>query len=371
VQEIKAKSLLSRCSAWNKLVYRWKCSPPPSREVTAVREVNPMKFSRFVLALFLVGVGLCDCNALSVQEFEYERSGTSNRHSDSFIGPSLKNDSEYISLGIIDWAATRSGPSALVHDEFTRTIVIGYRSVCRDVASGGKGLDRSQWETSECDWRPIGRLCDFKGNRVNAGRKQYGFADCQVHSLVKLTIDKSEPMEVNFLGASLPSAIGDINRHDAWVNDIRSKFHEVVSYMPCCQEMPDRINHESSTIDQFNIEPSSPIFGAAHYWNDGMFDAFNRREELVSLSPIGASDQNKKKSKKQQQSQESTAQVDHSHDSGPLVLPNDGKPIGCDVSHPSSASIAISCPQIDSVGAHKEVPQATKHDPSIPPPSQE
>lgn len=371
MQEIKAERLLPRRSCWNKLLGRCEYFPP-SLESAPRQKENPMTKSRWssLLALFCFVCAGLRADTLVSQEFQNEAGWPSYSNSNSLIGSSLENNTQYVSIAVIDWASARPRPSSLVHNKLLRSCLIGDTTIRSNIAPAGEGLNRPQWESSECYGRSVGRLLGIKGNGLDVSERQQSLADGQVQSFVGLAVNESEPMKVYRLGVSLPATIGNIDSGNARGRQSSGQLHQVVDDVPRCQEMPVRVDNEPASVDQIDSESTVPVLMSAYNWNDGMFHFFYGGKKGVTSLRLSMSDGDKKK-KKKRPSQENTSTADEFHSSGPLVLQNDGKPIGCDVSHPTSAAIAISCPQIDAVGAHKEAPSSTKHDPSTPPPSPE
>ena len=186
----------------------------------------------------------------------------------------------------------------------------------------------------------------------------YRLADSQVESGIRDAIGESVPTTVKSYGVPLPSNKRDVDRHDAGnrarsVDDLQIRNHVRGS-----EEVSFIINKEPSPIYQLHNELLVFIEFPAQYWNDGSFDAVDgQNESLGSTAPVRSG---KGKTKKDNPKKPNTANDSYTH--GVLTLANDGKAIGCDTAKPSSSTISISCPQIDSVGLHQEAPQSTTHD---------
>jgi hypothetical protein len=365
-----ALSLLGR-SIWAKLLSRYHfCLPPLPNPAPDRKGAAMPSLVRLFLALLSFGLFYCHGNALVLQKLQYERAGSSNGCTDSFVSSSLENDSKDIRIAVVDRTTTRSRPRPFIHDQFFGAKIIGYSSIRSNAASRREGLYRSEWESRKSNWRSIRGLEAIKDDDRTSGWKRYSLTDRQVQGVLDLAIYEFEPTEAQLLSLPLPAFIRDVNRHHAAsVEWIFGKLPEIVYDVRSRQKMSAYINNESGTVDQLDREHALLVLAATHYWNDGMFNFFNRQDETVLISQLSKDGVDKKK--KKQRSQVSASVTGDSHDSGSLVLRNDGTSIGCDVSHPSQSAISIVCPRIDSVGAHKEAPQPTKRDSSTLPPSQE
>lgn len=275
MQEIKPYCLLLLRSVWTRLLSRCRCCLPPVREAAAVREGTPMTILKPVFVFFLIGLASCYGNALVLQELQYERGGSSNGRSNSFIGSSLENNPEHAPIGTVNWAAARTGPRSFVHDQFFGTSVVHYGSVCSNVASRREWLDRAERESGECNWRSVWGLRDFKDDRLTPGWGQYGFADRQIQAVINLAINEPKPVEVHDPGIALPIVIRDINRCHARLDYVRGHSPEIINDVRRCQKMSVRVNNESSAVDQIDGELSFQALLPAHHRDNGVLNLLN------------------------------------------------------------------------------------------------
>lgn len=168
-------------------------------------------------------------------------------------------------------------------------------------------------------------------------------------------------------GIALPSAIGNVNRPNTRERLLCVDDGQAFDYVSSGNESAFTVNEESSPVDHLNDELPLFINPSAENGHDGVLYALNGQDE--NLSPATSS--KNRKAKKKADNKPANKTLDDSHNSGVLLIANDGKAVGCHTSHQSSSTISISCPQVDSVGAKQEVPQPPKRDSSSPPPSQE
>lgn len=369
MQEIKAESLLSRSSTWNKLLGRYKSCLPPMRVAAAVREVIPMTVPRLLLTVFLIVYACGYSNAFAAQKHDNKVSGACDSNTDTIAQSTLQQYPEYPAVLAIDRAATRSGPCSLVEHQFTASVCIDGCSVRRDVASRGQRLGISQREASESNGNPIGRFCVAQDQGINFERNQvWALTHSQIQCVINDTIlfDKFEPARLEARSFSIPSIHRNVDGGNAghWLlgrDDLQS-----ADYMGSRNEMTLTVNEEPGSFDDLHDELATFIESPAQDWNNAALGFLNGQNERVTSSTLPTDKKTEKK-----KSQEGVKSVDESHNSGVLVIANDGKGVGC-TTQTSSSTMSISCPQVEaSRPAHQQVPQSSKHDSSSPPPSQE
>lgn len=184
MQEIKAKSLLSRQSAWNKLLGRCRYCRPPFRKSAIVREGSPMTISKLLLVLFIFVSACGYSNALATKERSDKVTGTCNRNTYTIAQSALEHNAEYVAIFPIHRTAAGPRPSSFVDDQLPTSFLIGSTPVGRYVTSGRQRFYRAQGKSSERDRSPINGTAIFNEKWFNAFRDSYGLAHRQIQASI-------------------------------------------------------------------------------------------------------------------------------------------------------------------------------------------
>jgi hypothetical protein len=338
----------------------------PSSIWHLVEKGQPMIRRSFLLVVLGLVCARFQANALSVQKFQDKTGRAGDCNTSSLIQPALKDYAHYIALWRVSGTAAGSGPRTLVDDKFLRPIAVIDETISGNISARSQRLDDAKGKSGESNWRSVWRLESIEGHGVDFyGDFILGFTDSQIQAFIDVTVSESEPFDVERGSVSFPSVVGYVDRHDARNRTLKSNLLEVCNHMGSRDEVTQVVDEKPSAIGQLAIELPLKVHRPAQYGYDGFLYAINRVDENV-VPILGGQEQGNKKQKDKKK--EKTAVP---HTSGNMMVQNDGRFMGCIVSHESSSSISLSCPQIDSVGAHKEAPQQTKRDPSTPPPSRE
>jgi hypothetical protein len=314
---------------------------------------------------FLLIASLCHGDTFTSKKFEDEAGGTSNRYAGGLIQSALKDDSHYTTLRGVNRAAASSGPSPFVHDEFLRSIAVIDEAVSSDVSSRSQWFNYAKREAGESNWRSIWRLESIEGYRVDfVGNLISRFTDSQIQTVVDVAVGEYQPFDVKRSCVSFPSIVRNVDCHGARNGTLKSNLFKVRNHVCSRNEVAGVVNKKPSAIGQLAIKLPLDSEGSAEHGYDGLLYSVNRMDEGVGLGRQAQGDKKHKAEKKEKAETRPPT-------SGSMVIQNDGKFTGCVASHDSSSSISLSCPQIDSVGAHREAPQKAKRDPSVQPPSQE
>jgi len=368
MQEIKAESLLSRHPAWTKLLgrcsYRFPQLLKTSPRLKGTAMSNPA-------SLFLVLLGFVSpclhSKAVIAQKLEKEVTRAGERRADAISHAACQYDPNDDATAVVYRTAACPRPRSFVQDEIARSIPIGSAAIRRNIETTGKWLNLAERKSGERYVRTIQGSGVFNDERRGLGREFIdGLTQSQIKSGVDFTVLKHKPMgwEINRL--TVPSIIRFIDRHDARDRSLQGRGHEVIDNVASGNEITGIVNKESGAVDQLKRELSAQIEFPTQYRENRVLYSLNRQDESVGTG-LGQHAQAPEK-KEQKKDLKSTGDP---HTSGVLSIKNDGKAVGCDVSGKTSSAIIVVCPQIDSVGAHKEAPQPTKHDPSNVPPSRE
>jgi hypothetical protein len=312
---------------------------------------------------FLAAVGFAfGLNPILAQKAQDEVNGKAHAQTSSLAGPRLLHNADYRSAAGKDWASTRTRPTPFIEPNDARPFCISCCIKGRDIASSGKRLRSAERESTERNLCAVLRSDILERQWSYSRRSGESLANGQIHGAVELTIVEHIPMKVKSDRFALPSAVRNVDGLNARGESIESLDHVSIG-----KEMSNSVDEESGSLNQLNRELSFVIDRAANDRNDGVLYALNTQNESVA-PPAPAK---RRKNAKKHDAQESKDTSTDPHTSGTLSITNDGKAIGCETTTPSSATLAIWCPQIDPVALSKPTPQETKHDPPVQPPSQE
>jgi len=313
-------------------------------------------------SLFLalvVSVVCWNLNVVCAKELHNEVTWATVSRSGVVGNPSCQHDADYDSVLGVNGTSAGSWPSSLVEDKFPAPLSVRGSSHGGDVTPGRYWFNGTQRKARESDGGPIRGAQVFNDQGMNrSAYRAYGLADSQVEAGIQNAIAESVPPATKSYGVSLPSIIRNVDRHDTWSRASGADDLQVRNHVRSGEKVSFVINKEPSSVYQLHSELIVLVKLPAQYWDDGRFDLVDgQNESLGATAPVGSG---KGKAKKDNPKKANTANDSHTH--GVLTLANDGKAIGCDTAKPSSSTISISCPQIDSVGLHQEALQSTTHD---------
>lgn len=318
--------------------------------------------NRARLPLPLAFTLICHCfnvYAIGAQKLQNEVTRLTEGSSDTVCQTSRQNNADYRTVFVVNRTTASSRPCPFVEDYFATAFSISGSSIRSDITSRREWFDRAEGKSSKSDWGAIGRSGVSDTQWPDTSRHFiHCFANCQIERSVKFTVSEQEPMNLEVDRISLPFIVRGVDSQYAGNRSFRSNHIQISDHVPSSNEMAVFVNEKSSPIYKLNSEYPILIEASAQNGNNRTLDAVDRQDE--PLAPV-ASTKSKNARKKSDISKDAN-EVAKSHNSGVLVLQNDGKAVGCDTTKQSSSTISISCPQVDSVKLHQEDPQSSKRD---------
>jgi hypothetical protein len=290
MQEIKAESLLSCNPLWNTLLSRCRSVLPPSREVAAVREGNPMTAQRsvlrplFVLAALPLWFILGNNDVMVAQELENRSHITSESKPIPQTLASLAHDANDGSIRQIERSSTYAMPVRFIDDN----INVASRE---EFSNGGNIGAGSYWgkdvlrESSKCYRGTFfnGLGAESKPSSMQFLAREWGLnclTNSNIDACIRDAVLKLKPLIFD------PRGVRDVYDGEAICarSFVSIPFEMVADYMSSGNEAAFIIHEEPGPHYLFDADFALFVGPrSARNWKDGFFYFLNGINKPVNL----------------------------------------------------------------------------------------